>query len=128
MREDVVDKVDCGLIHSSTATTRTEPAFFAGKRDEVLVLAGLAFEPQEPVGENSAFEIFPKLFFHEIRQWMTGFPLNLGQKSFQIFGDDLIKETFIRAMPFIGELFCRSDLGLHPPWDCKPVSQQRVVT
>ena len=82
-------------------------------------LASLAFESQEPVSENAALEVFPELFFHEFWKRIASLGLDPGEESLQIFGDDLVKRAFLRAMALVGELFCRGGLRLHSTWDCK---------
>ena len=54
--QHTVDPAGGGVCHSSAPTRRTESTSLAGERDQQVVLAGGAADPDEAVGENPALE------------------------------------------------------------------------
>ncbi len=105
--------MDGGLRHPSAAAAGTESSAFAGEGDKVLMMAGLASGTQEAIGQNAAAEVFPKLLFDKVWEWVAGVSRYLGEEGFQIFGNDLVEESFLGPVALIGDVAgCRN--GLHP--------------
>jgi hypothetical protein len=56
---------------SFCAARRTEPSFLTAEGDDCLFAAIIAFETEESVSQDPAFEIGVELFDHILGKWAT---------------------------------------------------------
>ncbi len=83
-------------------TTGTRPEY-AGKRQQAILSAILAVEPQETPRQNSAIPEGTKFFFHESRDRPVTLLLS-GKESFQLFRDDLIQHCRFRIARLVRDV------------------------
>lgn len=54
--------------HTARAATRAKAAPLATERNELLVMAGLAPDPQKSMFKTTAFQVILELLYHILRQ------------------------------------------------------------
>jgi hypothetical protein len=72
MGDDVVDQLSGGLRHPPRAAGKAEPAPLAAERQQLVVTAFAAAQPEEAVRQDAALEEGRELVFGEARQRRAG--------------------------------------------------------
>ena len=100
MRKNVIDQMRGGLDHAARTARGAKAPAFAGERDQVLMLAPIALDAQEPVLKQAALEVVVELPLDEMRQGCA-FGLQPGKKL-RIAGlDDAIERRLFRSVAFV---------------------------
>jgi hypothetical protein len=98
----MIHKVSSGFDHPAGAAGRAEAATLAGECDQVLVTAGIALDPQEPVLEQAALQVVVELLFDE-RGKRSAFGFESSEKSRVVGLDDSVEWCLFWSMALVDE-------------------------
>jgi hypothetical protein len=79
--DDVVHQVRCRLRHAAGTAGRAEPAPLAAERQQLVVAAFAAAQPEHAVGQDAALEEGVELVLDEARQLGPGAGLGVGDET-----------------------------------------------
>lgn len=109
---DVITEMRGEVAHAAAETRRTEAAALARKRDEAVLSAAIAGDPNESMGQNAAPEERLDLVDHEARQAASApvpvLGLGLGQERPPVLGEQPVESRLLRPMPRV-RAFGRTD-------------------
>ena len=88
------DEMGSRVSHAATAAGGTEAAALAADRDEAIVAAGVAVDPDESMGKEAAREIGPDLALDEAGDGRAGGPSPI-EKGDELRADDFVQEGLL---------------------------------
>jgi hypothetical protein len=98
-RQDSIDEVHGGVGHAPRRATRAQAASLATERDDDLVVAGLAADAREAVGEDAAAEVGGELALDVAREaaavWIR--VAQLGEEGLRVARDQLVQHRPLRS-------------------------------
>jgi len=117
-------RVPGGVGHSAPSTGGAEATPLARKRDEAIVAAGVAVEPQKTVSEDSTVEVCAHLLLDEAGRRVIAFARSC-QEGPELFTNDCVQHGLLGPVPLVRGCAARGeearrrggsgcDLGSHP--------------
>jgi len=98
--QHAIDEARCGVRHATSATRGTESAALARERNQAVVTAFIAVEPEEAVGEHATAQECAKLLLDEARHRLIA-QRRAREERLQLLADDPVKERLLRLMALV---------------------------
>lgn len=99
-RQDAIDEVRGGIGHSASSAGGAEATPLARERDEAIVSAGVAVEPQESMSQDSAPEVRAKLLLDEAGRRAIAFARSC-QEGLELFTNDRVQHGLLGPVPLV---------------------------
>jgi hypothetical protein len=99
-RQDAIDEVRGGVGHSAPSTGGAEATPLARERDEAIVAAGVAVEPQKTVSKDSTAEVRAQLLLDEAGRRAIAFARSC-QEGLEVFTNDRVQRSLLGPMALV---------------------------
>jgi len=110
--KNLIDQEGRRFGHLASAAGRAKSPLFAREGDDLFVIAVLASNPEEAVGQDATFEEVVELVTDVLRKaFVRGVLIEGGQERFPMFGDGFVEDAVLRSVAFVIRKFVGEDFG-----------------